>query len=80
MRFSREEKILMMLYSPGTRTGLKEELLKMRGELGNRERRLRSLTDSVLKKLDQITDSEFDGLPLYPDFEPGEGGKDGNKI
>ncbi|MCD7744953.1 MAG: transposon-transfer assisting family protein [Lachnospiraceae bacterium] len=80
MKFNKEEKILMMLYSPGTRTGLKEELLRMRGELGNRERRLRSLTDSVLKKLAQITDSEFDALPLYPDLEPEEGGEDGNQI
>ncbi len=71
MNFSKEEMILMMIYSPGTRTGLKEELLKMRSQLGpgKRDRELMKLTDSVLSKLDRISDDEFDALPLYPDLE-----------
>jgi len=70
MNFSKKELILMMLYSPGTRTGLIVELTKMRGQLGAKERGLLSLTDSVLEKLDQITDEDFDALPLYPDIGP----------
>lgn len=69
MNFTREELTLMMLYSPGTRRGLITMLEGMRQELTKPERRLRSLTDSVLAKLSQITDEEFDQLPLYPDLE-----------
>lgn len=70
MNFTREELTLMMLYSPGTRRGLIITLEGMRQELTKPERRLRSLTDSVLAKLAQITDEEFDLLPLYPDLDP----------
>lgn len=66
MRFNREEMFLMMLYSPGTRTGLMEELQQMRSQLMKSERRLRSLTDRTLQKLSEITDEEFDRLELYP--------------
>ncbi|MCD8004128.1 MAG: transposon-transfer assisting family protein [Oscillospiraceae bacterium] len=69
MNFTREELTLMMLYSPGTRRGLITTLEGMREELTKPERRLRSLTDSVLDKLAQITDEEFNRLPLYPDLE-----------
>lgn len=68
MNFSKNELILMMLYSPGTRTGLIAELTKMRGQLGKKEHDLLSLTDTVLEKLERITDGEFDALPLYPDI------------
>ena len=30
IRFNREERLLMMLYNPGTRAGLMEELQEMR--------------------------------------------------
>lgn len=68
IRFNREERFLMMLYSPGTRTGLIEELQKMRGQLVSSERHLRTLTDRTLQKLNEITDEEFDSLELYPDI------------
>ncbi len=68
MNFTREELTLMMLYSPGTRSGLILALQDMRKQLTKRERHLLSLTDSVLAKLEQITDAEFDSLPLYPDI------------
>ncbi|MCD8361992.1 MAG: transposon-transfer assisting family protein [Lachnospiraceae bacterium] len=69
MSFTTEEMMLMMLYSPGDRVGLMQELIRMRGELTRSERELRALTDTVLMKLSEITDKEFDQLPLYPDFE-----------
>ena len=37
MRFTDDEWMLMMLYSPGTRTGLIEELQKMQKSLTGRE-------------------------------------------
>ncbi|MCD8368136.1 MAG: transposon-transfer assisting family protein [Clostridiales bacterium] len=70
MNFTKEELTLMMLYSPGTRRGLITTLEGMRQELTKSERRLRSLTDSVLEKLVQISDEEFDQLPLYPNLDP----------
>lgn len=66
MRFNREEMFLMMIYSPGTRTGLIDELQKMRSQLMKSERRLRTLTDRTLQKLSEITDEEFECLELYP--------------
>ena len=67
-RFNREEKILMMLYNPGTRTGLIEELQEMRSQLTPGERRLRKLTDRTLEKLSALSDEEFDALELYPEI------------
>ncbi len=70
MNFTGKELTLMMLYNPGTRRGLIAALNIMRGELTKSERQLRALTDSVLDKLEKITDEEFDALPLYPDIDP----------
>ena len=68
IRFSPEEQMLMMLYSPGDRPGLIAELEAMKTQLTKRERRLRGLTESVLDKLAQISDDDFLQLDLYPDF------------
>lgn len=68
IRFSPEEQMLMMLYSPGDRPGLIAELEAMKTQLNKRERRLRGLTESVLAKLAQISDADFLQLDLYPDF------------
>ena len=67
-RFNQEEKFLMMLYNPGTRTGLIEELQEMRSQLTPGERRLRKLTDRTLEKLSALSDEEFDDLELYPEI------------
>ena len=68
IRFSPEEQMLMMLYSPGDRPGLSAELEAMKTQLNKRERKLRGLTESVLEKLAQISDDDFLQLDLYPDF------------
>ena len=67
-QFSREERFFMMLYNPGTRAGLIEELQEMRGQLTPGERRLRKLTDRTLEKLTAISDGDFDALELYPEI------------
>ena len=67
-RFTRDERMMMMLYNPGTRAGLIAELEVMRLQLTPTERRLKRLSKSVLEKLDGMTDAEFDGLDLYPDI------------
>ena len=68
MDFTGEEKILMMLYSPGDRPGLYQALGGMRGQLEYDEKELRALTDRVMEKLEQMTDKDFDQLDLYPDI------------
>ena len=56
-----------MIYSPGTRTGLIEELQKMQKSLTGRDRNLRRWTASLLAKLAEMTDAEYEALDLYPD-------------
>ena len=67
MRFTDDEWMLMMLYSPGTRTGLIEELQAMQKSLTGRDRNLRRWTASLLAKLVEMTDAEYEALDLYPD-------------
>ena len=67
--FTFEETNLLCIYNTGSRTGLIEALIEMRGELSPEEPELRELTDSALSKLQAMTDEEFAQLELYPDFE-----------
>ena len=57
------------IYNTGSRTGLIEALTGMRGYLTPEETELRELTDSALQKLQDMSDSEFVELELYPDFD-----------
>ena len=66
MRFTDDEWMLMMLYSPGTRTGLIAELQMMQKTLTGRDRNLRRWTASLLAKLAEMTDAEYEALDLYP--------------
>ena len=66
--FTFEETNLLCIYNTGSRTGLIEALIEMRGELSPEEPELRELTDSALSKLQAMTDEEFAQLELYPDF------------
>ena len=68
VNFTGEEKILMMLYSPGDRPGLYQALGEMRGQLEHDEKELRALTDRVMEKLEQMTEEAFDQLDLYSDI------------
>lgn len=68
MRFSKDEMYLMMLYSPGNRSGLVEALRQMKMQLTPEETDLRNMTDSTLAKLEVMTDEEFERLNLYPDI------------
>jgi len=67
-RFTKDERIMMMLYNPGTREGLMTELESMRLQLTPSERRLARLSKSVLGKLEGMTDAEFHSLDPYPDI------------
>lgn len=68
MDFTHDEMNLMMLYSPGTLSGLREALMQMKEQLAEDEAELRTLADSVLNKLSAMDDETFERLNLYPDF------------
>ncbi len=68
MDFTHDEMNLMMLYSPGTLSGLREALTQMKEQLAEDEAELRTLADSVLNKLSAMDDETFERLTLYPDF------------
>ena len=53
--------------SIGTRIGLIAELQKMQKSLTGRDRNLRRWTASLLAKLAEMTDAEYEALDLYPD-------------
>lgn len=60
MNFDYEELTLMMLYNPGTRLGLIQELRLMQCYLAPDEAALRELSERVIEKLKLLTDTEFD--------------------
>lgn len=67
-KFNRDERMLMMLYNPGTRAGLIAELEAMRLQLTPQERKLNRLSKGVIEKLNTMADEEFDKMELYPDL------------
>ena len=62
MTFSRDEEVLMMLYSPGSKSGLVKALRKMSADLDlddPEDNQLYQLTQSVQAKLERMTAAEF---------------------
>ena len=57
--FTFEETNLLCIYNTGSRSGLIEALTDMQQELAPDEHQLRSLTDSVLDKLQNMTDDQL---------------------
>ena len=59
MKLTFDERMLMTLYNGGTRRGTVNNLKNMRMCISQDEFFLRNLTDSVLSKLDLMTEDEF---------------------
>lgn len=57
--FTIEEINLMCIYDTGTRQGLMDALKAMYSDLLPEEAELRQLTESVLARLDGMTDDEY---------------------
>ena len=64
MVFTKDERTLLILYCERNRSGTLRGLFLMRGQLQADEKALSALTDAVIRKLGDMTDSEFDGLNL----------------
>ena len=60
MEFKNDEKMLIMLYNPGTRTGLIMELAKLTENLTTDDEALKGMVGRLVPKLAQLTDKEFD--------------------
>lgn len=69
MDFTRDELSLISIYNTGDRKSTMDEIEDIRKYLEDDEVELADLTASVLRKLDGITDEEYDSLDLYPDFD-----------
>ena len=65
IEFSPDEKIMNLLYSPGTRSGLIAELKMMQSQLMISEKRLLRLSESVLQKLNKMNDAEFEDMDFF---------------
>lgn len=59
MEFTNDEKMLIMLYNPGTRTGLIMELTKLTENLTTEDEDLKGMVGRLVPKLAQLTDKEF---------------------
>ena len=70
--FTNDEMNLMCIYNTGTKEGLMDALVAMREYLEPDEKELLELTDSVLGKLESMTDEDFAALELFPDFDDEE--------
>ena len=68
MNFTNDELNLMCIYDTGSRVGLIEALTDMRGQLEEDETELMQMTDSALRKLNAMSDADYEALELYPDF------------
>ena len=69
MNFTNDELNLMCIYDTGTRTGLIEALTTMREQLEEDETELIQMTDSAIRKLNAMSDANYETLELFPDFD-----------
>lgn len=68
MEFTHDEKMLILIYQTGTRKDLIETLEQMKAQLDNDETELKEMSESLLLKLNKMSDKKFDCLCFYPDF------------
>lgn len=67
-----EERQLMAIYNTGTRQGLLDELIDMQKYLSTEEEDLTKLTASAIRKLQEMSDDDYEALDLVPEFIPDE--------
>ena len=69
MDFTKDELSLISIYNTGDRKSTMDEIEDIRKYLEDDEVELANLTASVLRKLESVSDDEFESLDLYPDFD-----------
>ncbi len=63
-----DEMNLLCIYQKNTRIGTMDAITVMRQYLEQDETELLEMSDSLLDKLEQMSDEEFDSLEKFPDF------------
>ena len=63
-----DEMNLLCIYLKNTRVGTMDAIVVMRQYLEKDETELLNMSDSLLRKLENMTDEEFDELEKFPDF------------
>ena len=63
-----DEMNLLCIYQKNTRIGTMEAITVMRQYLEQDETELYEMSDSLLTKLEQMSDEEFDEMEKFPDF------------
>lgn len=63
-----DEMNLLCIYQKNTRIGTMDSITVMRQYLGQDETELLEMSDSLLTKLEQMSDEEFDEMEKFPDF------------
>ncbi len=63
-----DEMNLLCIYQKNTRIGTMDSITVMQQYLEQDETELLEMSDSLLDKLEQISDEEFDELEKFPDF------------
>ncbi len=66
--FTHDEMNLLCIYRKNTRVGTMDSIVVMQKHLKKDETELKAMSDSLLDKLEQMSDEEFSELELYPDF------------
>ncbi|MDO5398456.1 MAG: transposon-transfer assisting family protein [bacterium] len=63
-----DEMNLLCIYQKNTRIGTMDAITVMRQYLEQDETELWEMSDSLLGKLEQMSDEEFDEMEKFPDF------------
>lgn len=63
-----DEMNLLCIYQKNTRIGTMDSITVMQQYLEKDETELAKMSDSLLSKLEQMSDEEFDELEKFPDF------------
>lgn len=63
-----DEMNLLCIYQKNTRVGTMDSITVMQQYLEKDETELAEMSDSLLMKLEKMTDEEFDELEKFPDF------------
>lgn len=65
---SYDEQQLIAIHNAGSRTKTVSNLKKMREFISDEETDLKSITDSAIRHLEEMTDEEYEQFDLIPDF------------
>lgn len=66
MDFTYDEKMLLMIYGQDTKEKTIKELNMMKAQLTSDEIELKTMTETLIKKLQKISKSEYSRICLYP--------------